>query len=252
MPPPEREPYVGRSAFAHKGGMHLDAILKNQTSYEHIRPEVVGNERRHLISDQAGRGAVVYKAQALNLGLDKDSPQAKAIMNRLKTMGHAGYQFEGAEASFELMVRKSVGLFEPKFALEGFRVIIEKNGGEEIKTEATLKVNVDGVTEHTAADGDGPVHALDSALRKALRNFYPQIDDIKLTDFKVRVVNGPDEGTAASVRVMVESRAGAKTWTTVGVHTNIIEASWQALVDGVEYGLLQVLGEANDTPLPTA
>jgi len=252
MPPPEREAYVGRSAFAHKGGMHLDAMLKNQRTYEHVRPETVGNERRHLISDQAGRGAVLHKVQALNLGLGKDSPQAKEIMARLKSMGHAGYQFEGAEASFELMVRKSVGLYEPRFALQGFRVIIERVGEGEIRTEATLKLKVDGVSEHTAADGDGPVHALDSALRKALTRFYPQIADIKLTDFKVRVVNGADEGTAASVRVMVESRAGSKTWTTVGVHTNIIEASWQALVDGVEYGLLELLNAEEDQPPPTA
>jgi 2-isopropylmalate synthase len=240
MPPPEREPYVGRSAFAHKGGMHVDAMLKNPRTYEHIRPEVVGNERRHLISDQAGRNAVVFKAQSVDLGLDKASPLAQEIMARLKEMEHAGYQFEGAEASFELLVRKSVGLYRPGFDLEGFRVIIEKDRHGDILTEATIKVRVDGVSEHTAAEGDGPVHALDSALRKALERFYPAIKGIKLTDFKVRVVDGPDEGTAASVRVMVESRAGAKSWTTVGVHTNIIEASWQALVDGVEYGLLQL------------
>ncbi len=143
------------------------------------------------------------------------------------------------------MVRKSAGIYEPRFDLEGFRVIIEKNGGGQLRTEATIKVKVDGVTEHTAADGDGPVHALDSALRKALERFYPEISGIRLTDFKVRVVDGPDEGTAASVRVMVESRAGAKSWTTVGVHTNIIEASWQALVDGVEYGLLQLAENGN-------
>lgn len=240
MPPPEREPYVGRRAFAHKGGMHIDAMLKNPRTYEHTRPEVVGNERRHLISDQAGRNTVVFKAQSVDLGLEKGSPLAQEVMARLKEMEHAGYQFEGAEASFELMVRKSVGLYRPGFDLEGFRVIIEKDRHGDILTEATIKVKVDGVSEHTAAEGDGPVHALDSALRKALERFYPALKSIKLTDFKVRVVDGPDEGTAASVRVMVESRAGAKSWTTVGVHTNIIEASWQALVDGVEYGLLQL------------
>jgi 2-isopropylmalate synthase len=248
MPPPERDAYVGRSAFAHKGGMHVDGMLKNQRSYEHIRPEVVGNERRHLISDQAGRNAVVHKVQALDLNLDKASPVAQELMARLKEMEHAGYQFEGAEASFELMVRKSVGMYEPRFELEGFRVLIEKDANRAIRTEATIKVRVDGVSEHTAAEGDGPVHALDSALRKALERFYPALAGIKLTDFKVRVVNGPDEGTAASVRVMVESRAGARTWTTVGVHTNIIEASWQALVDGVEYGLLQLANGTTEDP----
>jgi 2-isopropylmalate synthase len=239
MPPPERDAYVGRSAFAHKGGMHMDAMLKNQTTYEHIRPEVVGNERRHLISDQAGRSAVIHKAQALQLGMDKDSAQAKEIMARLKEMESAGYQFEGAEASFELMVRKSVGRFQPGFDLEGFRVIVEKDRTGKINTEATLRVRVNGEYRYEAAEGDGPVHALDSALRKALENFYPQLKGIRLTDFKVRVVDAPEQATAAAVRVMVESRSGAKTWTTVGVHTNIIEASWQALVDGVEYGLLQ-------------
>jgi 2-isopropylmalate synthase len=243
MPPPEREAYVGRSAFSHKGGMHVDGMMKSPRTYEHIRPELVGNERRFLVSDQAGRGAVMFKAQALDLGLDKDSPQAKEIMERLKEMEHAGYQFDGAEASFELLVQKSVGKYQPRFDLEGFRVIVEKDRTGEIRTEATIKLKVDGVEEHTAAEGDGPVHALDNALRKALERFYPQLKGIRLTDFKVRVVDAPAQATAASVRVMIESRAGAKTWTTVGVHTNIIEASWQALVDGVEYGLLQSLGE---------
>ena len=247
MPPPERDPYVGRSAFAHKGGMHMDAMLKNQKTYEHLRPEVVGNERRHLISDQAGRSAVIHKAQALDLGFDKHSPQAKEILARLKEMEHAGYQFEGAEASFELMVRKSVGRYQPGFDLEGFRVIVEKDRTGKINTEATLRVRVNGEYRYEAAEGDGPVHALDTALRKALESFYPQLKGIRLTDFKVRVVDAPEQATAAAVRVMVESRAGAKTWTTVGVHTNIIEASWQALVDGVEYGLLQLQsGEAEE------
>ncbi len=246
MPPPEQAAYIGRSAFSHKGGMHVDAMLKHPRTYEHIRPELVGNERRYLVSDLAGRGAVIFKAQSLDLGLDKDSPAAKEIMERLKEMEHAGYQFDGAEASFELLVQKSVGRYQPRFDLEGFRVIVEKDRLGEIKTEATIKVKVDGEEEHTAAEGDGPVHALDNALRKALERFYPQLKGIRLTDFKVRVVDAPAQATAASVRVMVESRAGANTWTTVGVHTNIIEASWQALVDGVEYGLLQSLGEAAD------
>ncbi|MDH4179153.1 MAG: citramalate synthase, partial [Armatimonadota bacterium] len=237
MPPPEREAYVGRSAFCHKGGMHVDAMLKSPRTYEHIRPEQVGNERRFLVSDLGGRGAVILKAQALELGLDKNSPQTKAIMERLKEMEHAGYQFDGAEASFELLVQKSVGRYQPRFDLEGFRVIVEKDRDGDIRTEATIKLKVDGEEEHTAAVGDGPVHALDNALRKALERFYPQLSGIRLTDFKVRVVDAPAQATAAAVRVMIESRSGAETWTTVGVHTNIIEASWQALVDGVEYGL---------------
>ena len=246
MAPPEQDAYVGRSAFAHKGGMHVDAMLKSPKTYEHVRPELVGNERRLLVSDQAGRHAVIYKAQALNLGLDKDSPQAQELMARLKEMEHAGYQFEGAEASFELMVRKSMGMHQPQFELEGFRVIVEKDRHGDTRTEATIKVRVDGESEHTAAEGDGPVHALDNALRKALERFYPELQGIRLTDFKVRVVNAPEQATAAAVRVMVESRAGARSWTTVGVHTNIIEASWQALVDGVEYGLLQLAQPPGD------
>ena len=240
MPPPERDAYVGRSAFSHKGGMHVDGMLKNLRTYEHVTPEQVGNERRFLVSDQVGRKAIVFKTQLLDLGLDKDSPQAQAIMARVKEMEHAGYQFEGAEASFELLVRKSVGMYQPRFDLEGFRVIVQKERNGEIRTEATIKLHVDGESEHTAAEGDGPVHALDNALRKALERFYPELKGIRLTDFKVRVVNAPEQATAAAVRVMIESRAGARTWTTVGVHENMIEASWQALVDGVEYGLLQI------------
>jgi 2-isopropylmalate synthase len=167
-------------------------------------------------------------------------------MARLKEMEHAGYQFDGAEASFELMVRKSVGMYQPRFQLEGFRVTVEKDREGEIRTEATIKLAVDGEKEHTAAEGDGPVHALDNALRKALERFYPQLAEIRLTDFKVRVVDAPEQATAARVRVMVESRSGAHSWTTVGVHTNIIEASWQALVDGVEWGLLQGLDDAKN------
>jgi len=244
MPPPEQTAYIGRSAFSHKGGMHVDAMMKNPRTYEHIRPEQVGNERRFLVSDLAGRGAVILKAQSLNLGLEKDSPQARELMERLKELEHGGYQFDGAEASFELLIQKSVGRYHPRFDLEGFRVIVEKDRAGDIRTEATIKVKVDGEEEHTAAEGDGPVHALDNALRKALERFYPELSRIRLTDFKVRVVNAA-EGTAAQVRVMVESRAGARSWATVGVHTNIIEASWQALVDGVEYGLLKALGESD-------
>ena len=244
MPSPEQAAYIGRSAFAHKGGMHVDAMMKSPRTYEHIRPEQVGNERRFLVSDLAGRGAVILKAQSLNLGLEKDSPQARELMERLKELEHGGYQFDGAEASFELLIQKSVGRYQPRFDLEGFRVIVEKDRAGDIRTEATIKVKVDGEEEHTAAEGDGPVHALDNALRKALERFYPELSRIRLTDFKVRVVNAA-EGTAAQVRVMVESRAGSRSWATVGVHTNIIEASWQALVDGVEYGLLKALGESN-------
>jgi len=238
LPPAERQPFVGRSAFAHKAGVHVDAVLKRPEAYEHIMPERVGNQRRLLVSDQAGASAVIYKAHTLEIDLAKESPETRALLRRVKEMEHEGYQFEGAEASFDLLMRKTMGLYRELFELGGFRVIVEKRAEGDILSEATIKVTVDGVQEHTAAEGDGPVHALDGALRKALEKFYPQLRDIKLTDFKVRVIAG-SEGTAAKVRVLVESSDGADSWSTVGVHTNIIEASWQALVDALEYGLLR-------------
>jgi 2-isopropylmalate synthase len=236
--PAERQPYVGRSAFAHKAGVHVDAVLKRPGAYEHIAPELVGNQRRLLVSDQAGASAVIHKARALEVDLDKESPQTRVLLRRVKEMEHEGYQFEGAEASFDLLMRKTMGIYRQRFELGGFRVIVEKRAAGDILSEATIKVTVDGVQEHTAAEGDGPVHALDGALRKALEKFYPQLRQIKLTDFKVRVIAGA-EGTAAKVRVLVESSDGTDSWSTVGVHTNIIEASWQALVDALEYGLLR-------------
>ena len=234
--PQERQPFVGRSAFAHKGGLHVDAVMKRPETYEHIPPERVGNQRRLLVSDQAGAGTVVFKAKGLEIDLTKDSPETRELMRRLKEMEHEGYQFEGAEASFELLIKKTMGLYRRLFDFQGFRVIVERRPSGEIASEATIMVTVNGEKEHTAAEGDGPVHALDGALRKALEQFYPDIADIKLTDFKVRVIEGK-AGTAAKVRVLVESSDKTDSWSTVGVHTNIIEASWQALVDGVEYGL---------------
>jgi 2-isopropylmalate synthase len=238
LPPAERQPYVGRSAFAHKAGVHVDAVLKRPETYEHVLPELVGNQRRLLVSDQAGTSTVVYKARALEIDLTKQSPETRAILRRVKEMEHEGYQFEGAEASFELLMRKTTGSYRNLFDLAGFRVIVEKRAEGDIFSEATIKVKVGGVEEHTAAEGDGPVHALDGALRKALEKFYPELKDIKLTDFKVRVIAG-SEGTAAKVRVLVESSDEGDSWSTVGVHTNIIEASWQALVDSIEYGLMR-------------
>jgi len=238
LPPAERQPYVGRSAFAHKAGVHVDAVLKRPETYEHVPPELVGNQRRLLVSDQAGSGTVVFKARALEVDLTKQSPETRAILERVKAMEHEGYQFEGAEASFDLLMRKTMGMYRSLFDLQGFRVIVEKRAEGDILSEATIKVMVNGVEEHTAAEGDGPVHALDRALRKALEKFYPELREIKLTDFKVRVIAG-SEGTAAKVRVLVESSSPTDSWSTVGVHTNIIEASWQALVDAIEFGLMQ-------------
>jgi len=237
--PQERQPFVGRSAFAHKGGYHVDAVMKRPETYEHVPPERVGNQRRLLVSDQAGAGTVVYKAKGLEIDLTKESPETKELIRRVKEMEHDGYQFEGAEASFELLVKKTMGLYRGLFDFQGFRVIVERHPSGEISSEATIMVTVDGEKEHTAAEGDGPVHALDGALRKALEQFYPEIAEISLTDFKVRVIEGK-EGTAAKVRVLVETSDTKDSWSTVGVHTNIIEASWQALVDGVEYGLAKM------------
>jgi len=238
MIPPERQPFIGRSAFAHKAGYHLDAVMKKPETYEHVPPTSVGNQRRLLISDQAGGSAVVFKARGLDIDLTKKSPETEKILARLKAMEHEGYQFEGAEASFELLLRKSMGLHKSKFELDSYRVLAEKRRDGRIIAEAVLRVVVDGKEQYMAAEGDGPVHALDTALRKALAEFYPNLQEVKLTDFKVRVVNVA-AGTGAKVRVLVESSDDKDSWSTVGVHENIIEASWQALSDGVEYGLLR-------------
>ncbi len=243
--PDDRQPFVGMSAFAHKAGVHVDAMLKNPRTYEHITPETVGNDRRILISEVAGTGSVVQKAkEKYGLELDKRSPEARAALDRVVHLENEGYSFEDAEASFELILKKSLGMYRKVFDLKGFRIIVEKRGpNEECITEATLKVAVDGREAFTVAEGDGPVHALDNALRLALERFYgEELARIKLTDFKVRVVN-TGAATAAKVRTIIESRDQNEIWSTVGVSENIIEASWQALADSVEYGLLRQMGQ---------
>ncbi|MDP1853154.1 MAG: citramalate synthase [Candidatus Omnitrophota bacterium] len=236
--PAENQPFVGRSAFAHKGGVHINAIMKNPDSYEHIKPELVGNHRRLLVSELAGKTPILIKAKELKLDLDKKSPQAKKVLELLQKLEHQGYQFEAAEASFEILVKKALKKYKNFFVLESFRVIIEKRRNGKITSEATIKLKVNNVEEHTSAEGDGPVNALDNALRKALRDFYPQLSKMRLSDFKVRVLDAKT-GTAAKVRVLIESEDEKDTWGTVGVSENIIEASWQALVDSVEYKLLK-------------
>jgi len=234
-----RLPFVGKSAFAHKGGMHIDGVIKVPCSFEHIKPEKVGNERRFLISEVSGRSTILKKIQKISPELKKNSPETQLIIIRLKELEHKGYQFEAAECSFELMVRKHLGKYKPFFQLENFTIIGEhptQKGG--ISSSAIIKVNVDGKQEITAAEGDGPVNALDRALRKALEVFYPELKEMHLTDFKVRVLN-PEEATAAKVRVLIESTDGRDNWTTVGVSTDIIEASCTALVDSIEYKLLK-------------
>lgn len=237
MLPNEREPYVGLSAFAHKGGIHVSAVERNPETYEHTDPSNVGNIRRILVSDQAGKSNVLFKAHELGIEMSKDDPLAKEIVQHVKELEHQGYEYEGADGSFDLLIQKALGKYRRYFDLGGFRVIVEKRENKQLFSEATIKVTVDGKEEHTAADGDGPVNALDGALRKALIPFYPQLKDLKLTDYKVRIIN-PKSGTAAKVRVLVESSDQDKSWGTVGVHSNVIEASWQALVDSVEYKLL--------------
>ena len=235
--PPTHSPYIGDSAFAHKGGIHVSAILREPETYEHIKPEVVGNQRRVLVSELSGKSNLVYKAEELGIDLDQENADLTAVLDKIKDLEHQGYHFEGAEASFELLVEKATGKYEKLFELEGIRIITEKRGEMNPISEATIKVTVNGEKVHTAAEGDGPVNALDKALRKALRRFYPMLEEIHLIDYKVRVLEGKD-GTAAKVRVLIESGDGHQTWGTVGASTNIIEASWQALVDSIEYGIM--------------
>jgi 2-isopropylmalate synthase len=229
------QPYVGRSAFAHKGGVHVSAMQRNPATYEHIAPESVGNERRVLVSELSGRAVVTEKISAD--GGEQPLVMQK-ILQRVQDLEHAGYQFEAAEASFEMLSRKIIGTHRPFFELHGFRVISELRDNGMHVTEATLKVAVGDAMEHTASEGNGPVNALDSALRKALVKFYPGLAALQLTNYKVRIVN-PLASTAARVLVLIESRDAKDRWTTVGVSENIIEASWIALVDSVEYKLVK-------------
>ncbi len=239
LPHFKHQPYVGDSAFAHKGGIHVNAVLKNPLTYEHVRPELVGNRQRVLVSDLSGRSNILYKAQEYGVDIESNSEAVKTVLGELKELEHRGFQYEGAEASFELLMQKALKKKERSFKLLGFRVIDEKRKeDEEARAEAIIKLEVGGVVEHTAAEGNGPVNALDAALRKALERFYPAIKDVKLLDFKVRVLAGV-QGTAAKVRVLVESGDGVEKWGTVGVSDNVIEASWQALVDALEYKLFK-------------
>jgi 2-isopropylmalate synthase len=234
--PWQYQPYVGDSAFAHKGGMHVSAISKRPETYEHVNPEHVGNRRRVLVSELAGQSNVLWKATHSGIDLSKNTPETKEILNTLKDLENQGFEFEGAEASFELLMEKATGAHKPHFDLEGWRVVVEKRGGAPPVAEATIKLHVNGVAEHTAAEGNGPVNALDNALRKALEEFYPTLKTMSLRDYKVRILE-QTQGTSAKTRVLITSGSGKETWGTVGVSHNIIEASWQALVDSVEYKL---------------
>ncbi|MFB2646764.1 citramalate synthase [Raphidiopsis sp. BLCC-F218] len=238
LAPDEHAPYVGRSAFAHKGGIHVSAVERNSLTYEHIQPEHVGNLRRIVISEQAGVSNVLAKAKTLGMELDKHDPKTKEILRRIKELENEGYQFEAAEASFVLLMYEVLGLKQQFFEVQGFRVHCDLADGKNITNSlATIKVGVGGENILEVAEGNGPVAALDAALRKALLNFYPQIAKFELTDYKVRILNG-NVGTSAKTRALVESGNGQARWTTVGVSTNILEASYQAVVAGLEYGLL--------------
>ncbi|MHC1692743.1 MAG: citramalate synthase [Sphaerochaetaceae bacterium] len=237
---PHGTPYVGRSAFTHKGGMHIDGIGKNPESFEHINPELVGNERRLLMSEVAGRAMVLGRIQRFAPDMDKNDPKIKEIVDTLKHMEMNGYQFEGAESSFELVICKHLGKYRPYFSLDHYKTFGERplNDGPDSGHTAVVKVSVDGKSAIAVAQGDGPVHALDKALRKVLEDFYPTLATIRLSDFKVRVLDSK-QATAAQVRVLIETTDGGSSWSTVGVSTDIIEASWLALVDSIEYKLMK-------------
>ncbi len=240
MLPAANQPYVGGNAFAHKGGVHVNALLKDSRTYEHIIPETIGNRRRVLVSELSGMSNLLYKYKELNLDLGK-SEEGKKLLEEIKEMEKQGFQFESAGGSFELLLRKihNQGYQQP-FNLENLRIIIEMREREPVRSEATIKLKVGDETVHTAAEGSGPVNALDNALRKALGDFYPRIREMHLNDYKVRVLD-ERAGTGAVVRVLIQSGDGKRSWGTVGVSANIIEASWQALVDSIAYGLLDIM-----------
>jgi 2-isopropylmalate synthase len=237
---PLQQPFVGYGAFAHKGGQHVAAMLKHKDAYQHIDPALVGNEARVLVSELSGRGNVLAKAREFGLDLDRDDPQTRWLVNHLKELEHQGYSYEAAEASFEMLVRRLQPGYQAPWTVADFTTQVRKNGGS-VHAEATVKVEVGGTVYHTAASGNGPVNALDAALRKALSPRFPALDDVSLHDYKVRILNG-DAGTAATTRVLVESGRGTTHWTTVGCSSNIIEASLLALVDSLEYAVSTRVG----------
>ncbi|MBN2301246.1 MAG: citramalate synthase [Lentisphaerae bacterium] len=235
----KKAPYVGQSAFSHKGGSHVDGVKKNPRTFEHVEPGLVGNKRRNLVSELAGGSSVLLKAVELGVGRMDSANDTREILSALKELESQGYAFEAADASFKILIQKVLKEHKPFFELEGFRVTVEKRGqNEPCTSDAIIKVRVNNQIEQTSADGDGPVNALDSALRKALMRFYPEIAKVFLTDFRVRILD-PEEATAAKTRVLIESSDGEDSWGTVGVSENIIEASWEALVDSVEYKLFK-------------
>lgn len=233
--PLNSQPFVGKSAFAHKGGIHVAAMRRCEDSYQHIDPTLVGNETRYLVSDLSGRGNILSLAEAFNL--DTEDAVARQVLDQIKAMEHEGYAFEGAEASVAMMLRRCQPDYVPPFRLIDYMVLVERRQGRGMVTEATVKLDVNGQEFYTVADGNGPVHALDNALRKALIPVYPDLADFHLADYKVRIIDEA-RATAATTRVLIDTRNGHRRWSTVGASTNIIEASWRALQDSIEYGLL--------------
>lgn len=236
LAPDPHQPYVGESAFAHKGGLHVSAMVRKH-AYEHIDPADVGNSTRVLISELAGKSTVVLKAKEFGIDLSDDNAKVADILKTVKDLEHIGYHFEAADGSFELLLRREAGIYEPFFTLESFRVIMDRTPEDTVNTEATIKLQVKGKRYVETAEGNGPVNALDKALRQAIGRAYPALKDIHLTDYKVRVLN-TKKGTGAMVRVLIDSSDGERAWSSVGVHENIIEASWSALVDSIDYGLI--------------
>jgi len=236
MIPVNSRPFVGESAFAHKGGIHVSAVMKDPRGYEHMDPEVVGNRRRVLVSDLSGKSNIEYKARELGIDLNGNGFDSQKIVSKIKAMEQQGYEFDVADGSFKILVEKFTKQFESLFALESFRITVEKDKDKPCTAHATIKIAVDGQYEITAAEGAGPVSALDNALRKALDKFYPHLDAMRLVDFKVRVIDGR-AGTAAKVRVLIESRDQNDVWSTIGVSEDIMEASWMALADSFQYKL---------------
>ena len=232
-----QQPYVGRSAFAHKGGIHVNALLKCEESYQHIDPQLVGNQKRVVVSELSGKSNIAYKATEFGLDLSGGSEQSHQVLQHIKELESRGFQFEGAEGSVELLIRRARPDYRAPFDLLDFHVLVRESHNGSMSSQATVKVQVGDQVMHTAADGNGPVNALDAAVRKALVPFYPRLADVRLTDYKVRILDG-GAGTAAQTRVLIDSTNGHRAWSTVGSSTNIIEASWQALADSLEYALL--------------
>jgi 2-isopropylmalate synthase len=249
LPPMSQQPYVGKSAFAHKAGLHTSAIARRPDAYEHVDPSLVGNGTRFLVSDLSGRATIELKAK--ELGLELDGPQMRAVLDKLKTLEHAGYHFEAADASLELLMRRATGWRDEFFELESFRVTVEHRPGQSsaaaqnplghfdgVETEATVKIHVRGQRIVATGEGNGPVNALDAAFRLAIEERYPRLKRVRLTDYKVRIIDSGG-GTGAVTRVLIDASDGEDHWTTIGVSQNIIEASWQALSDSMVYALLR-------------